>query len=614
MRRVDAARAGAVAVALIPLGVYLLTLQNGLTLGELQGGDPITHQYAQATLRFANAPGYPIFTMLGWLWFQISALFSPLFSPIQRLALYSTLYAIPALLLLYYIILVLVGDPRRPPVVIAALATLFFAFTYFWWYYAISPENYSSGTLNALVIVALALRWQQTRDERTLLWLCFACGLSLAHLLTVALAVPAVVAFVVGQQPDYLRRPKLWLKIIVATFLPLLSYMYIYWRGAEHPEWRGQGNWPSAWAWFLDFILTQQGQAELTWQWDGLPWQMLGMIANELSIVVLLGGLIGLCLLPRWRALLLLGIVAVYAPELYLDRYGNWFQTIIALYPLLVIGAVVLTYRIYVSFAQSGQRKVVFGLLTCAWMLLALNRLVVNFPAANLRDRPAATALDAGWALLADDPAPQARIAGTHEEDLALDYLSEVWGARPDVQTLQPRQVSEVREPVYASRAAMPLVQKALPADAHLATQGLRLIALRKQPDVTMPAAAQPLRLTLTHGLELLGYQAKRSGGMLDLALYWRAAQAIDIDISVSVRAMQGEQPVRFEAQPVQVDSAHPVAGFYPTTRWSAGEVVRDDYALSLAALGVADHLRVIVYRTTASGFEDLAGFDLALR
>ena len=298
---------------MVPLAVYVLTLQNGLTPGELRGGDPITHQYAQATLRFSNAPGYPIFSALGWVWFQLSALLTPFFNPIERLTFYSTLYAIPSLVLLYYIIVDLLATQRAGAAadgdsleserarqsagretLIAVLVTLCFAFTYFFWYYAISSENYSSGTLNTLVIIALALRWQKRRDEGTLLWLCFACGISLAHLLTVALAVPAVILFVVGQEPGYLRRPKLLAKIAIATFLPLLSYAYVYWRGAEHPEWRGQGSWPTAWAWFLDFIRTQQGQAELTWSWDGIPWSMLSLMANELTLLVFAGGTVGL--------------------------------------------------------------------------------------------------------------------------------------------------------------------------------------------------------------------------------------------------------------------------------------------------------------------------------
>ena len=50
--------------------LYLFTLDDGLRPGELEGGDLITHQYAQVQGRPSNAPGYPLYTMGGWLWFH----------------------------------------------------------------------------------------------------------------------------------------------------------------------------------------------------------------------------------------------------------------------------------------------------------------------------------------------------------------------------------------------------------------------------------------------------------------------------------------------------------------------------------------------------------------
>ena len=658
-------RFGAVVVALVPLVVYVLTLQNGLTPGELRGGDPITHQYAQATLRFSNAPGYPIFSALGWVWFQLSALLTPFFNPIERLTFYSTLYAIPALVLLYYIIVELLATQRAEratdphpalsalthsaplsgsthprqergagergrgaaassagqaagrDMLSAALVTLFFAFTYFFWYYAISSENYSSGTLNTLFIIALALRWQKRRDEGTLLWLCLACGVSLAHLLTVALAVPAVILFVVGQEPGYLRRPKLLAKIAIATFLPLLSYAYVYWRGVEHPEWRGQGSWPTAWAWFVDFIRTQQGQAELTWSWDGIPWGMLSLMTNELTLLVFAGGLLGLLLLPRWRAALFLGILAVYLPEMYLDRYGNWFQTVIALYPVFIIGFALLVQRVAdaadvylaarVPRSSALSSRVVTAGLMLGLTLLALNRLSSNYAADDLRDRPDATGLNPGWQLLADQPEPGARIAGAFEEDVALDYLTQVWGARPPVKAISVNQVNALllEQPLYASRAAMPLVVQSLSPTAHLSAQGLNLVAIRAESSSSVPAAAQIPPRALGHGLELTGQIALQEPGRQHLSLYWRAAQRIDVDMSVSVRLMRGAQIVS------QVDSAAPVGGFYAMTRWQAGEVVRDDYALPVNPASAPDRAHIILYRAVANGFENLIEWDM---
>jgi len=223
--------------------------------------------------------------------------------------------------------------------------------------------------------------------------------------------------------------------------------------------------------------------------------------------------------------------------------------------------------------------------LAGVWLLLALNRLLLNYPADNLRDRPMATGLNPAWALLGDEPASGARIVGSYAEDLALDYVTQIWGARPDVSTLTLAQLhGPVSAPLYVSREAMPLAQKSLPPAVHLTSHGLHLVALKAQTATALPASAQSLALPLTHGLELLGFETRRVGAQLDLSLYWRAAQPIDVDMAVSVRPMRGQQRILLEEQPVQVDNAHPVGGFYPMTRWSAGEVVRDDQIIYLPA------------------------------
>jgi len=88
------------AVALL----YLVTLDNGLRPDELTGGDLITHQYAQVEARPGNAPGYPLYTMGGWLWFHSGkTLLGWILNPIQILSAYSGLWSVAALVFLYLI-------------------------------------------------------------------------------------------------------------------------------------------------------------------------------------------------------------------------------------------------------------------------------------------------------------------------------------------------------------------------------------------------------------------------------------------------------------------------------------------------------------------------------
>lgn len=54
------------------------------------------------------------------------------------------------------------------------------------------------------------------------------------------------------------------LSAVLAAMAPLLSYGYVYWRGALHPEWWGAGNWSTDQAWFWAFLSTAQGREELS--------------------------------------------------------------------------------------------------------------------------------------------------------------------------------------------------------------------------------------------------------------------------------------------------------------------------------------------------------------
>jgi hypothetical protein len=53
-----------------------------------------------------------------------------------------------------------------------------------------------------------------------------------------------------------------------------------------------------------------------------------------------------------------------------------------------------------------------------------------------------------------------------------------------------------------------------------------------------------------------------------------------------------------------QGDSANPVYGFYPTSRWHKGEIVRDDYALTVPRNLMVEKLNLVVdwYPSDPSG------------
>ncbi len=623
VRRIGPATLAGLALLLLFAALYLLTLDDGLRPGELAGGDLITHQYAQVQGRPSNAPGYPLYTMGGWLWFRVGrALLGQAHNPIQILSSYSTFWALLALWLLYRLLL------RTAKWPVAFLVTAFYGVTYFFWYYAVTTEQYASAVAWTLAVVLLAFRWADGRRDRDLLALALLMGVALAHMLTVLAILPPLLWFVLHKDPGLLRRPRLLASAFGLALLPLLSYLFVYVRGAQHPEWRGAGEWTSAWQWFLAFVSTKQGRGELTWSLRPFfTAEFPALIWRELTWPGLLAGLAGIAALGRRRAALLYITLLIYLVFCWIDRLGNWYQVIMPAYALIAVGlgaGIGWLWRMCQGTEErtllgppenadipsrraakgSGLSRASVPLLLCAGLTaLVLYRGLRSYPRADASGRTEDTGLQPGWAILADEPPAGTAVLGTEAEELALNYLTEIWGRRPDIRSVtsaEARTLLQADKPLAVTVAALPLVTEEVSPDAHYSALGATLIAVRGMPDTAPPPGPdfQPWQHDFSGELQLIGgrFETRRMTGETVVLLFWQAPAAPAQDWSVSVRL------TRDGAEIAQQDQAHPVAGAYPTARWSSGEVVADAYAFHLPPGVVADGVTVIPYRTQGDG------------
>jgi hypothetical protein len=662
--------------------VYFATLDTGLLPRELEGGDLITHQYAQVQARPGNAPGYPLYTMGGWLWFHgwrsLLSLFVAAPNPIPILSSYSTLWAILALGLLYRILLILSRSVRWPsghwP--LAWLISVFYAVTYFFWYYATTTEQYSSAIAQTLGIVYVYLRWRREDDGRrtadggrrtaddnltlsplhpfilsschlvpapspqspipTLLLLAFLCGLSLAHMVTVAMIVPPLVAVVLWTQPDLLRRPLTVLGTVMAAALPLLGYVYVYVRGAANPQWWGEGEWTSGRDWFWSFLSTAQGQDELSWGLEpGAPFFANGfpeLIWQELSVPLLVIGLLGIALFARRRqdavarpgvdgrlTALLYGTLLLYAILCWVDRFGNWFQVILPAYPLILLGLMPVAQCTISRLARVRPELAALPLILLAAAILW--RVDASLPAADSRSRSEDTALIRP-ALLLDQPLPLgAALFAEKADTLGLDYLINIWGLRPDLRVVSSPRADDVLAQggiVLATQTSVSLLLSEIIPDPSLRLESLTPDWVALHTGAKLEASPQVrLDRAVGDGITLVGYSLERgptgapvlSGveAPLDLTLYWQVApDASPQDWSVSVRPLRGGALIHgVDGAPLQQDSAAPVHGLRPFSGLSPTEIVADSYRL-LGGVDL-DGLQVVLYRAVGDGFENLA-------
>ena len=622
--------------------VYALTLDTGLQPYELHGGDLITHQYAQVQARPGNAPGYPIYTMGGWLWFHgwhsLLTLFgSPYPNPLPILSSYSTLWALVALWLLYAILGNLLGKSRQPwlDTIFCFLLTAFFGVTYFFWYYATTTEQYSSAVAQTLAIVYLYLRWDAEPKKRSLLyWLAFLCGLSLAHMLTIALIVPPLVAIVLWRDPSLLRSPRAIFFAIASAALPLISYLYVYLRGALHPEWWGRGDWATPLAWFWAFVSTAQGRDELAWAFEpgrtffgnGFP----ETIWQELSLPLFTLGLIGIALLPRRHAVMFYGTLILYAIFCWLYRFGNWFQVVLPAYPLILVG--ITPFYAWMQRKNNSSAHIAQAFTIAALCITLIWRVNQSLPSANSRHRAEDTALNHA-AILLDQPLPRnAKLFAAVDDALALSYLTEIWGIRPDLKMVSSREANAAlaaNRKVHATTESTPALigELAVPPILDGLTADWIEVAPPQSPSATSPIT-QTIYYTVTPDLILFSYATHDApkgipftpptNPAIDALLTWQLPTGIwPANLSISLRPTYHGAPILDPAtgQAIQQDRSRPLSGLWQDRPISPSQpspiIVHDTYRLPLPA--AADGLLLILYTQNDSGFTNIAEIPLPL-
>jgi hypothetical protein len=170
------------------LAVYAWTLAPGMVRG-----DGAELQFTLARGGVAHPTGYPLYTLLGWLWAHVL----PFGSMAWRINLLSAVAGAGAVALTYAI-----GYRLTRRVLPALAGALLLAFSPTFWTQSSITEVYALHILFVAAVLYLLLLWRDAgpRRPRFLVATAFVYGLSLSHHRTMLLLAPAILVFLVLEE------------------------------------------------------------------------------------------------------------------------------------------------------------------------------------------------------------------------------------------------------------------------------------------------------------------------------------------------------------------------------------------------------------------------------
>lgn len=584
----------------------------------------------------AHPTGYPLYSLAGAAFTHALGLVGV--PPALAASLFSAGLTLVALVGVYGLLLWL---GVAPP--FALLAALLLGVVEPVWAYGSVAEVYA--LLLALLVLTFVVgaRWWTSRDPRWLVALAAALGFAVGHHRLAVLGIGALVIFVWPLALAALReRPARLFLALAAFLLPLLVYLYLPLRAAMHAPWvYGQPDtWDDFWAivraqeyaYLLKPAASPVGLAE------GLTRALAG-VTRDLPWPLVVAGLFGLvagiiwprraaeAVAPslfddgrRWLALALLALVG--ADVLFAALFSHAVFLPAALLPALLA----LTMGAGLLAQWLADRGRVLGGLAAVGLAAG----VVALVAQNGADIRAMTADPAGRQLIERVAAtglepPEPVLMTTWGNDFFVLNYGKATGALPPLQMVDHR--ADLRGLVQAGRPLYVLASTfyTLPLTwwddrlgrAHLSAAPGDLVRVSNAPILSAadlpptgaPVAMGPITLRAWQAEPLDGGQRWR------LSLYWQATEPPPKDYSVFVHVSDKDAITGPDDLIAQADRAAPVYGWYPTSRWTAGEIVRDEYVIDVPDGKDARHVAVGLYTQDASGaFQNLGRAEIPLR
>jgi hypothetical protein len=626
MRVFQIAFCGAVVLALVT-AAYLLTFQNDICSNPSEYViDSGEYQIALALGGTVHHTGAPTYSLVGALF--VGVLRWAGIPPAAGAALFSVACALAALGLVYGLGLHLTGNP-----VAAGAATLALALSRSFWINSVVAEIYAFGLALSAASLLLAVRYAETRSTKTLLGLAFVWGQAVVHHRLAVFMAPALAVLVLpGLWHDWQDKPGALHRLAGSAGMGMLAfafYLYMPLR-ARMGAWTygDPGTWPGFWFIFwareVPFLLTPPSSfATLL---DNAR-AILAILATEWSVPGLAAAGLGLVLAVAGRKTRRAGWALVALVACFL-AFAFTFREAVSPEEVLLWASLGLALALAVLVARLGEVKPWLGgagaaaLIALAGLFGLANRSAVLELSRDRHGREIIELLKAAMPRGGEiEPTLMALWGGDY---FAAIYGSRVTGELSGFRVVDHRAYFKQIVDSGSRLITQPSTFHELPkswwrrqlGDVHLTSAAWGLVEIGASPPLTRADVPPGTAVELGDGISLLSTQVEPLGDALHVTLYWQAAHTPSQRYSVLVHLSDRDRITAPDDLIAQADSESPVYGWYPTVQWGAGEIVREDYRLSLppGTRSAPRLLAVGMYtRDEAGAFHNLGVVDIPL-
>jgi hypothetical protein len=604
-----------VVAALVGFLLFLTTCELGINgsqhpyttdVGEIQNALP-----RWGTIHYT---GYPLYTALGSTF--VTLLRAIGIPPAMGSSMYAAAWGAISIGLLTSLLLAFEVQP-----VVAALSAVLFALTTSMWVFASVAEVHTMTMALTFAILLVALRYKRTGQQKDLYWLALRAGLGLAHQRAFVFLGLGLLLLVIGRLFAQWRVILRKLPVLIGlALLGPLTYLYLPLRAEAGADWlfSSPGTWNGFWALFLDTKTDRivEIPRSMTEWWQRLQ-GLVSVLHDDLPWVLLLLGFIGLLFVLRrvhWVERVSLILIGSSYVGLSLIIWIGYVGEAVLAAKLTVIAVAIFGLEF---FAQSlWERKAIYGriatvlLLAAGGFLYVLHRPVVL---SVTRDPGAQQLIDLVDRIPpAEDGRPSALMALWGNDYWQLAYAQTFQNQLSDLTLLKHdrnfRNVLNrgthllVLSHTFYERSVDWWKQQ-LGSAIHLSARSDEVVEIATRPKI-LPIELDPSEaFQLGNGIAILHTDLSWAlDNTLLVTVDWQSQRDHPADYNVAVHLVSQDPPTAPEQVIAQADNAHPVDGWYPTSRWVKGEVVRDIYSLTAPPGSKPVAVQISMYQVLADG------------